>query len=308
MLPRAAPERRPRDRARASGICRGDTCPVCAGRQAGARTLLDEYCRTTGCDRKAAIRRLRTPPHPAGARPAAPVGTPRGSWPRSLSGRGWPVISSPGSCCAPSSRCATALVTHHGLRVAPAVSTALTTASAATLDRLLRPLRRRRPRQPWARRPGPHAPAGPGPPAHVARVDWRGPGRAARRPRLALRRAAPASPATRRTGPSCSSSADSSPPWWLTSIRSMTSEYPDDRLILGVKGSIERVRAHPVSAALHSRQFARRRSGARCSSRCRPGLGWTPVARSSGIPIGGSSRRSAWCSTNSCSSAACARC
>ena len=42
----------------------------------------------------------------------------------------------------------TALVTHHGLRLAPAVRTALTAASAATLDRLLRPLRRRRPRQP----------------------------------------------------------------------------------------------------------------------------------------------------------------
>src|SRR5262249_19636046 len=42
----------------------------------------------------------------------------------------------------------TALVTHHGLRVAPAVRTALTTASAATLDRLLRPLRRLRPRPP----------------------------------------------------------------------------------------------------------------------------------------------------------------
>jgi hypothetical protein len=42
----------------------------------------------------------------------------------------------------------TALVTHHGLRVAPAVRRALTAASAATLDRLLRPLRRRRPRQP----------------------------------------------------------------------------------------------------------------------------------------------------------------
>ena len=42
----------------------------------------------------------------------------------------------------------TALVTHHGLSVAPAVRAALTAASAATLDRLLRPLRRRRPRQP----------------------------------------------------------------------------------------------------------------------------------------------------------------
>ena len=34
--------------------------------------LLDEYCRTTGCHRKAAIRRLRTPPHPAGRSPGRP--------------------------------------------------------------------------------------------------------------------------------------------------------------------------------------------------------------------------------------------
>jgi hypothetical protein len=42
----------------------------------------------------------------------------------------------------------TALATHHGLPIAPAVRAALTRASAATLDRLLRPLRRRRGRQP----------------------------------------------------------------------------------------------------------------------------------------------------------------
>jgi transposase InsO family protein len=42
----------------------------------------------------------------------------------------------------------TALGTRHGLPIAPPVRTALTRASAATLDRLLRPLRRRRPRPP----------------------------------------------------------------------------------------------------------------------------------------------------------------
>jgi transposase InsO family protein len=42
----------------------------------------------------------------------------------------------------------TALATRHGLPMAPPVQAALTRASAATLDRLLRPLRRRRPRQP----------------------------------------------------------------------------------------------------------------------------------------------------------------
>jgi len=47
----------------------------------------------------------------------------------------------------------TALATRHGLPIAPTVQAALTRASAATLDRLLRPLRRRRPRQPRRRAP-----------------------------------------------------------------------------------------------------------------------------------------------------------
>ena len=111
--------------------------------------LLDEYCRTTGCHRKAAIRRLRTPPHSAGRSPGRPCRyrardlTPilERVWLASdqLSGKLLrPVLPA----------LLTALVTHHGLRVTPAVSTALTAASAATLDRLLRPVRRRRPRQP----------------------------------------------------------------------------------------------------------------------------------------------------------------
>ena len=90
--------------------------------------LLDEYCRTTGCHRKAAIRRLRTPapPRAALARPPLSVRL-RGSWPRSSSGRGWPVISSPGSCCAPSSpRCSRPWRRTMACVVAPAVHTALT--------------------------------------------------------------------------------------------------------------------------------------------------------------------------------------
>lgn len=35
-------------------------------------TMLDEYCRTTGCHRKAAIRRLRAAPGRAGRRPGRP--------------------------------------------------------------------------------------------------------------------------------------------------------------------------------------------------------------------------------------------
>jgi transposase InsO family protein len=49
----------------------------------------------------------------------------------------------------------TALETHHGLCISSSARAALTTASAATLDRLLRPLRRRRARQPRRLAPAP---------------------------------------------------------------------------------------------------------------------------------------------------------
>ena len=111
--------------------------------------LLDEYCRTTGCHRKAAIRRLRAQPRPSGrspgrpcryaARELVPILEPAWFASDQLSGKLLrPLLPT----------LLTALVTHHGLSVAPAVRAALTAASAATLDRLLRPLRRRRPRQP----------------------------------------------------------------------------------------------------------------------------------------------------------------
>src|SRR5260370_33561453 len=47
-----------------------------AGSRAGRRgtgRLLDEYCRTTGCHRKAAIRRLRRPPGPRRRAPGRPA-------------------------------------------------------------------------------------------------------------------------------------------------------------------------------------------------------------------------------------------
>ena len=111
--------------------------------------LLDEYCRTTGCHRKAAIRRLRTPPHPAGRSPGRPCRY-RARELAPILERAWLASDQlSGKLLRPLLPVLlTALVTHHGLRMAPAVRTALTAASAATLDRLLRPLRRRRPRQP----------------------------------------------------------------------------------------------------------------------------------------------------------------
>jgi hypothetical protein len=111
--------------------------------------LLDEYCRTTGCHRKAAIRRLRRVPGP----PRRAPGRPAQYAPRELApilDRAWLASDQlSGKLLRPIlPALVTALVTHHGLSIAPAVRALLTRASAATLDRLLRPLRRRRPRQP----------------------------------------------------------------------------------------------------------------------------------------------------------------
>lgn len=111
--------------------------------------MLDEYCRTTGCHRKAAIRRLRVTPRTPGRSPGRPCRY--GS--RELGPileRAWIASDQlSGKLLVPIlPALLTALETHHGVFIAPAVRAALTAASAATLDRLLRPLRRRRARQP----------------------------------------------------------------------------------------------------------------------------------------------------------------
>jgi Integrase core domain len=115
--------------------------------------ILDEYCRTTGCHRKAAIRRLR------GRAPAArrPPGRPRRYRAELLPilERVW-VASDYlcGKLLAPIvPTFLTALERYHGLRLPAALRDPLLAASPATLDRLLRPLRRRRARQPH--RPSP---------------------------------------------------------------------------------------------------------------------------------------------------------
>jgi len=116
--------------------------------------LLDEYCRTTGCHRQAAIRRLRRAPGP----PARPPGRPARYVPSELA----PLLEQAGLASDQLSgkllrpilpALLTALARHARPAMAPGVRAALTRASAATLDRLLRPLRRRRPRRP--RRPAP---------------------------------------------------------------------------------------------------------------------------------------------------------
>ena len=92
--------------------------------------LLDEYCRTTGCHRKAAIRRLRRPPGPPRRGPgrppqyAAPELAPilERAWLASdqLSGKLLrPILPA----------LLTALATHQGRPIAPPVRAALTRAS-----------------------------------------------------------------------------------------------------------------------------------------------------------------------------------
>jgi hypothetical protein len=115
--------------------------------------ILDEYCRTTGCHRKAAIRRLRAAPRPGARTTGRPTRYTRELLP--LLERAWIASDQlSGKLLRPILPVLlTALETHHAVAIPAAVRTALTAASAATLDRLLRPLRRRRARQPW--RPSP---------------------------------------------------------------------------------------------------------------------------------------------------------
>jgi hypothetical protein len=110
--------------------------------------LLDEYCRITECHRKAAIRRLRAGGRPSGRAAGRPVHygpellpLVEQLWRASdyLSGKLLhPIVPT----------LLTALQAHHGLAMPAPARAALLAASPATLDRLLRPLRRRRPRQP----------------------------------------------------------------------------------------------------------------------------------------------------------------
>src|SRR5262249_44394483 len=110
--------------------------------------LLDEYCRVTRCHRKAAIRRLGAAPVGRGRAPGRPARYGRDLLP--VLERIWGASDQlSGKLLRPIlPALVTALERHHGAGLAPAVRAALLAASPATLDRLLRPLRRRRPRQP----------------------------------------------------------------------------------------------------------------------------------------------------------------
>ena len=117
----------------------------------GRGVLLDEYCRTTGCHRKTAVRRLAAP----ASRPVRRAGRPRRYGPELLPvlERVWAASDHLcGKLLAPMMEpLLTALAAHHGVALAAADRAALVAASPATLDRLLRPLRRSRARPP--RRP-----------------------------------------------------------------------------------------------------------------------------------------------------------
>ena len=110
--------------------------------------ILDVYCRTTRCHRKSAIRCLGRAPSGSGRRPGRPARFGRECLP--ILERLWQASDylSGKLLAAVLPTLLAALETHHGLVVAPPVRTALLAASPATLDHLLRPLRRRRPRVP----------------------------------------------------------------------------------------------------------------------------------------------------------------
>lgn len=118
--------------------------------------ILDEFCRTTGCHRKAAIRLLRRAPGPRVRR--------RGRPPRygpelvPVLSRLWELSDRPCSkLLAPGlALLVTALERHRELRLTPELrGTLLYPPSPATIDRLLRPVRRQLGRQPRRAPPAP---------------------------------------------------------------------------------------------------------------------------------------------------------
>lgn len=113
--------------------------------------ILDEFCRTTGGHRKAAIRLLRRAP----GRSTGPRGRPRRYGPELVPGvtQLWEVSDRPcAKLLAPLLPTLLAALERHGeLQLAPEERASLLALSPATLDRLLAPGRRRLGRQP--RRP-----------------------------------------------------------------------------------------------------------------------------------------------------------
>jgi hypothetical protein len=118
-----------------------------AADRAGKGQILEEYCRTLRCHRKAAIRALRRRPT-AGRRAGRAVTYDRAVVP--VLERLWRVSDRLcGKLLAPALRTLLPAMERHGLRLAPAHRAALLALSPATIDRLLRPSRTRAGRQPY---------------------------------------------------------------------------------------------------------------------------------------------------------------
>lgn len=122
------------------------------------RRILDEYCRTTGSHRKAAIRRLSAGPRGPGGRGR---GRPRQYGPelRPVLEELWEVSGRLcGKLLAPLLPTLLPALERHGATAwRPDQRKALLAMSPATLDRLLRPVRHRLGRQPWRAAPAPSA-------------------------------------------------------------------------------------------------------------------------------------------------------
>lgn len=118
-----------------------------AAAREGKRRILDEYCRTLRCHRKAAIRALRRPSR-ARRRAGRAVTYDRAVVP--VLDRLWRVSDRLcGKLLAPALRTLLPALERHGFRLAPAHRAALLALSPATIDRLLQPSRARAGRQPY---------------------------------------------------------------------------------------------------------------------------------------------------------------
>jgi hypothetical protein len=118
-----------------------------AADRAGKSRILEEYCRTLRCHRKAAIRALRR--RPRARRRAGRAGTyDRAAVP--VLERLWQVSDRLcGKLLAPALRTLLPALERHGLRLAPEHRQALLALSPATIDQLLQPSRGRAGRQPY---------------------------------------------------------------------------------------------------------------------------------------------------------------
>jgi hypothetical protein len=121
----------------------------------GKGRILEEYCRTLRCHRKAAIRALRRQPQTR-RRAGRTVTYDRAVVP--VLERLWQVSDRLcGKLLAPALRTLLPALERHGLRLAPAHRAALLALSPATIDRLLRPSRTRAGRQPYRAAAAAHA-------------------------------------------------------------------------------------------------------------------------------------------------------